>query len=288
MSIKIIENRLKEYAPKTKAEEFNALKEIVQEIALCGLTRAHFFKVAAFQGGSCLRIVYNINRFSEDLDFILLQPNKTFIWEPFFNALHLECKAYGLNVQLLDKSKADPVIKKAFLKDDSFGKVLLLSHARDRCDEQIIKIKLEIDTNPPAGSTFKTNFLTFPYPFSIVTQDLPSLFASKCHALLCRDYIKGRDWFDFIWYVTKKTDINLMHLQAALHQNGPWKDQPIVITNEWLIKALKDKITSIDWDQAKQDIGPFLNAQENQGLTVWGIDFFMSLLTELSITLKKP
>jgi len=283
MSIKIIEERLKEYNPISQLDELNALKEIMQEIALCALDRAKFFSQAAFQGGSCLRIVYNLNRFSEDLDFILFKPNKTFVWEPFLKALQLEFRLYNLEFDVIDRSKADSVIKMAFLKDTSFGKVFVFTHPRGPSDKQVIKIKLEIDTNPPGGSDFQSHFINFPYSFSIVSQDLPSLFASKCHALLCRPYTKGRDWFDFVWYVSKKIVPNYIHLSDAINQKGPWKNQNIIVTKSWLVQTLTDKIKTIDWAKAKSDAENFLRARERESLKVWGTDFFLSMVKKFSV-----
>lgn len=282
MSIKLIEERLKEYSPVSQRDELNALKEIVQEIGLCALARANFFKIAAFQGDSCLRIIHNLNRFSEDLDFIMLKPDKTFVWEPFLKALQFEFTLYNLAFEVIDRSKADNAVKLAFLKDNSFGKVLLFRHPRSSSDKQSIQIKLEIDTNPPSGSSFENNFLNFPYPFSIITQDLPSLFASKCHALLCRPYVKGRDWYDFIWYVSKKIIPNFIHLQYALKQIGPWQNQEINVTSQWLVQALNDKIITIDWQDTKRDAENFLRAHEREALNVWGNEFFLSTIKKFT------
>lgn len=283
--IHIIEQRLKEYKPVSQRDELNAIKEIVQEIALCALARTHFFNIAAFQGGSCLRIVYQLNRFSEDLDFILKVVDKNFAWEPFLKALQQEFNLYGLDFDVIDRSKADNAIKTAFLKDTSFGRVIILKHLRSPSDKQTIQIKLEIDTNPPSGSVFQTQYLDFPYPFSIVTQDLPSLFASKCHALLCRRYIKGRDWFDFLWYVSKKVTPNYVHLQAALQQMGPWMNSEIIVSKSWLIDALNTKIEAIDWNLAKSDIENFLRGHEKESLKVWGKDFFLTMVKKMDIYL---
>lgn len=282
MLIKIIEKRLQHYQPKTQRDELNALKEIIQEVVLCGLSKADFFNHAAFQGGSCLRIIHNLNRFSEDLDFILCEPNKSFVWQPFLQALHQEFLLYGLEVEVIDRSKVDKVIKQAFLKDSSFGKVLLLSHPRSSEDKQKIKIKLEIDTNPPAGSTFTTHFLNFPYSFALQAQDLPSLFASKCHALLCRSYAKGRDWYDFCWYVSHKVIPNFVHLAKACEQAGPWSSQSVPSSPQWLITQLNDKASSIDWEQAKNDITNFLTPHEREHLNVWGNEFFLATINKLA------
>ena len=282
MSIKIIEERLREYDPVSQRDELNALKEITQEIALCALSRANFFNIASFQGGSCLRIVHNLNRFSEDLDFILFNADRMFTWEPFLKALKLEFKLYGLDFDVIDRSKADKAIKMAFLKDTSFGKVFVFAHPRGPSDKQAIKIKLEIDTDPPGGSAFQKHYIDFPYMFSISAQDLPSLFASKCHALLCRPYIKGRDWFDFLWYVSKKVSPSYVHLTEAINQCGPWKDQGVTVTKNWLLESLNNKVISIDWDNAKRDAENFLRGRDRETLNLWGADFFLSMLKRFS------
>jgi predicted nucleotidyltransferase component of viral defense system len=282
MSIKIIEERLKEYSSDSSRDELNALKEIIQEIALLALARAHFFNKAAFQGGSCLRIVHGLNRFSEDLDFILFKPDRDFIWEPFLKALQLEFKLYSFQFDVVDRSQADRAVKMAFLKESSFGEVLIFTHPRGSSDKQTIKIKLEIDTNPPAGSEFEIHFINFPYAFSIVTQDLASLFAGKLHALLCRPFTKGRDWFDFVWYVSKKIVPNYTLLTQAIDQEGPWKKQNIIVTKSWLIEALTEKIENIDWTNAKRDTENFLRVQERESLKVWGKNFFLAMVKKLS------
>ncbi|MFH1832528.1 MAG: nucleotidyl transferase AbiEii/AbiGii toxin family protein [bacterium] len=281
MSIKIIEDRLKEYSPVSSRDELHALKEITQEIALSALARVNFFNKAAFQGGSCLRIVHGLNRFSEDLDFILFKPDRTFVWEPFLKSLQLEFKLYSLEFDVIDRSKADKAVKMAFLKENSFGKVFVFTHPRGLSDKQTIKIKLEIDTNPAEGSEFKNHFINFPYSFSIISQNLPSLFASKCHALLCRPFIKGRDWFDFVWYVSKKVVPNYVHLTKAIDQEGPWKKQNVIVTKFWLIKSLTEKIEKIDWVKAKYDVENFLRASDRESLKVWGADFFLDMVKKL-------
>ncbi len=275
MEIRIIEERIKEYKPGGKEEELNAFKEIAQEIILSALSRAEFFKYAAFQGGTCLRIVYGLNRFSEDMDFVLLQPDKNFKWDQFFHEIALEFSGYGLQLEVKDRSKTEDAVKKAFLKEHSFGQVLKLIYARTRSDVQVVNIKLEIDTNPPTGFGYETKIITFPEPFSIVTQDLPSLFSGKIHALLCREYTKGRDWFDFVWYMSRKTEINLLNLQNALIQQGPWKGKELNIDNRWVNEKLREKIESIDWEAAKKDIKPFLRDRQLRTLDLWNREFFL-------------
>lgn len=153
---------------------------------------------------------------------------------------------------------------------------------RGPADKQTIQIKLEVDTNLPAQSTFQTCFLDFPSTFSIVAQDLPSLFAGKCHALLCRPYVKGRDWFDFVWYVSKKVIPNYAHLASALEQMGPWQNKKVDVTADWLVAAFNDKVAEIDWNEAKKDAENFLQAKEREGLQVWGRDFFFATVEKMA------
>lgn len=291
MSLKIIEQQLQKYLPETKRDELNALKEIAQEIALYALSRSDFFKHAGFQGGSCLRIIHGLNRFSEDLDFIALHPNKDFSWEPYLQIIKDEFILYGLSIDVIDRSKLDRGIKLAFLKDSSFGKVLVLKHPRSAQDKQNILIKLEIDTNPPMGSHFETHFLTFPTTYSLLTQDLPSLFAGKCHALLCRPFVKGRDWYDFIWYTAQRVIPNFKHLQLALEQTGPWSGQHLAIDATWLLSELATKIKSIDWSEAQRDAAFFLSKNQQEQLMLWSTDFFLSFLKKFQsylITSSSP
>ncbi len=278
----ILENRLKQYTLQSKQDELNALKEIFQEIALAALSRTDFFKYAAFQGGTCLRILYGLPRFSEDLDFILLKKNPNFQWSLFLKTMQLEFEAYGLHLEATDRSKVDTAIKKAFLKERSFGQSLTLSYPLNTSDTHNIQIKLEIDINPPEGSTFEVKHLDFPYPFSLTLQDRPSLFAGKCHALLCRKYVKGRDWFDFIWYVTQKTPINYKLLEHTLYQAGPWEKQPVgTFSKNWISEQLHAKILNIDWTEAQQDVARFLKPREAESLKLWSTAFFIHYWEQL-------
>lgn len=283
MSVSIIQERLKNYRPISKQEEINALKEIYQEIALAGLARGEFFKKAAFQGGTALRIIHQLRRFSEDLDFVLLEPSTTFQWNTYLNAIDLEFQSFGVNLEVKDRSEAEGVIKKAFLKEDSFARILELKYKRLPSDEQKISIKLEIDINPPGGSSYETSFLTYPYPFSLLIQDLPSLFATKCHAILARRYDKGRDWFDFLWYLTHNVEINGDLLKQALFQEGPYKKQEISFDQQWLRHALEDKVVKTDWKVARRDVENFLSANERKFVESWSKDLFINQIKSIKV-----
>lgn len=271
MSIDLIKLRLEEYQCKTILEEELALKEITQEIILMGLSRQRFFAEAEFHGGTALRIFYGLQRFSEDLDFALLQPNNEFTLTPYLKNLVDELRAFGYEFEIKDRSKTNSTVKKAFLKDDSIGKLIILNRPGNA---RKLSIKLEVDSNPPHGAKTEIKYLDFPAPFGVTTKDLASSFAGKMHALLCRNYVKGRDWYDFIWYIGRKAPINLLLLENALNQNGPWQDKAVKIDLEWVVNALNEKIGVIDWRDAARDVKAFLKPYEQDSLQVWSKDFF--------------
>lgn len=278
--IEMIQQRLDGYRATNPVEEEQALKEILQEVALYALWRAGFFEVAAFQGGTSLRILHKLPRFSEDLDFILKEPDTGFEWGGYLEQLIAGLQEFGLQSEVIDKSHMDQNIRKALVKDNSVAQQLNLAFYQGHADRKL-KIKLEIDVNPPAGSGYEYAYLDFPLDFEVCHQDLSSNFALKIHALLCRPYLKGRDWYDFNWYVKQKISPNLPHLQAALFQYGPWQGEQLDVDANWLCKALSEKISQIDWADAVQDVERFLNVAEKQSLKLWSARFFISKIESL-------
>ena len=271
--IELIQRRLASYKAANAIEEGMATKEALQEVALYALWRAGFFEVAAFQGGTSLRILHKLPRFSEDMDFILKAPDATFDWGAYLPDVHACLEEFGLKSEVLDKSRMDQNVRQALLKDDSIANQLNLQFFRGAADREV-KIKFEIDVHPPAASGFEYSYLGFPLDFEVCHQDLPSNFALKIHALLCRQYLKGRDWYDFNWYVKQAVTPNLAHLQAALRQHGPWAGQEINVDMAWVIEALNAKIETIDWKAAAQDVDRFLNPIERKSLDLWNPKFF--------------
>lgn len=281
MSVQMIQQRLLNYNCKTDIEEQQAIREITQEVVLAALGRGDFFKQALFQGGTCLRIFYGLNRFSEDMNFILRETNPDFQLKDHIKHLTDELAAYGYNIEITDRDKADVTVKKVFLKDDSLGKVIDLRHSNQAGPMAKIRIKLEVDTNPPAGSGHELKYLDFPFVSSVAVQDRPSLFAGKLHALLCREYIKGRDWYDFIWYTGNRTGINYAFLTSAINQLGPWQGQSITVDKAWLLNELERKIVSMNWKQAAEDVRRFVRVAEQPSLDLWSKDLFLGQLDKL-------
>ena len=281
MSIQIIQDRLAFYQCQTALEEEQALREMTQEIVLAGLGRTDFFQHAGFQGGTCLRIFHGLPRFSEDLDFALKAPDLKFNLSPYLNTVRKELTAFGYSLEIDDRSKLDAPVQMAFLKDDSIGNLLSLSYRPASGPLRKLRVKLEVDTCPPAGATFEISYLDFPFPSAATVFDLPSLFAGKIHALLCREYIKGRDWYDFIWYTSRKTPANYTLLSAALNQIGPWKNQNVSVDRGWCVGELQRKIESINWKAARQDVQRFIKPHELPSLDLWGADFFTAQCKKL-------
>ncbi len=274
----ILEQMLRAYAPQSSTDKKNAIKEIIQEIVLCGLSRAGFFKRAAFYGGTALRIFYGLDRFSEDLDFSLLAA-ENFALRDYLPTLEKEMLAYGLNFKAEERIKTvDSAIQSAFLKGNTKEHILLF-YADDRLASTVasgeqIKIKVEIDTNPPACATFEHKYRLLPSPYEICLYDLPSLFAGKIHAVLCRAWknrVKGRDLYDYVFYLSMDTPVNLKHLDARLRQSGYLEsDTPLNVDS--LKDMLRTRFAAIDYEQARQDVLPFIN--DPNKLALWSRDFF--------------
>ena len=281
----VLEQMLRSYEPQTSIDKKNAIKEILQEIVLCGLSRAGFFKHAAFYGGTALRIFYGLDRFSEDLDFSLMAPESFDLGE-YLPSVEKEIRSYGLNFKAEERQKTvDSAVQSAFLKGNTKEHILLF-YADDRLARSItpgelIKIKFETDTNPPHFAGFDHKYRLLPSPYEICLYDLPSLFAGKTHAVLCRAWrnrIKGRDLYDYVFYRSMNTPINLKHLEARLRQSG-FAETEEPLSTDRLKDLLRARFATIDYEQAKQDVLPFI--KDPNKLAVWSRDFFDQITENL-------
>jgi predicted nucleotidyltransferase component of viral defense system len=215
------------------------------------------------------------------MDFILKEANRDFELQPHLQAVSDELKAYGYDIEIMDRSKAGIAVRKAFLKDDSLGKILQLRYADKSGPLKKIRVKFEVDTNPPLGSGMEIKYVDFPFISSVTVQDKPSLFAGKLHALLCREYVKGRDWYDFLWYTSQEVGINYEFLSSALRQQGPWQEKNIQVDLKWCLEHLEGKINSVDWQAAREDVRRFVKASEQPSLELWSRDLFLSQLRKV-------
>lgn len=282
----MIKEWIESYEPKNLEETEQALREIMQEIALAGLYRANFFKYAAFYGGTSLRIFHGLKRFSEDLDFSLLEKNADFELEPFFNAVVAEFNALGMHVSLKQKLKFNHSAKdSAFLKSDTIWSELVyedtIPQIKLKC-KPIIKIKLEVDTNPPLHFETENKLLIRPFSFYVNCLTLPNLFAGKLHALLFRKWnnrVKGRDWYDMEWYIRKSTALNLDHFCQRAIESGDWSEPSI--SREQLVELLHQKISSVKMERVKEDVIRFILDPEE--LAIWSQDYFHQLIEHLKV-----
>ena len=282
----VIEQMLKPYETQTLYDKENAIKEVVQEIVLCGLSRAGFFQPAAFYGGTALRIFYGLDRFSEDLDFSLKAPDANFDLAAYLPTLEKEVRSYGLNFKIEAKEKSvDSGVKSAFLKGNTKEHILMF-YADERlapsiAASKLIKVKFEVDTNPPAFATFERKYRLLPIPYEINLYDMPSLFAGKIHAVICRSWktrVKGRDLYDYVFYLSRGTSVNLRHLGARLAQSD-FIEADRIISLDDVKNMLFTRFEQIDYEQAKQDVLPFIRNPD--ALALWSADFFKGITESL-------
>jgi hypothetical protein len=223
-----------------------------------------------------------LNRFSEDLDSALQERDSSFKLQPYLDTAKKELTAYGFELQMDDRSKVGQTVRKAFVKDDSLGKLLQLNVRSISGPMRKLRIKLEVDTNPPEGATFETRHMDFPFLSAVCLFDLPSLYAGKLHALLCREYLKGRDWYDFVWYTARRTSANYALLSSALNQLGPWKGKNIPADRTWCYERLQERIKAIDWKKAREDVRRFVKSNELPSLDLWSTEFFLTQAAKLA------
>jgi len=281
---KKIEQMLSRYELDTIHDHENALKEIIQEIALLGLWRSKFYEKAVFYGGSALRILHKLERFSEDLDFSLIQPEKEFDIRKYLGAVKSELEFWGFEVSTEEKNrKGKSTIDSAFIKANTSIHLLKIDSNLKTHKSAVMKIKLEIDQDPAIGFTSDLKYHLHPIPFTIKTMTLPSLFAGKIHALLCRTIrtdIKGRDWYDLIWFVKKNIPCDLYYLKNKMIQTGHINSSE-VLTKDKLVELISKKIKEIDFGLAKSDVEPFLkNSGQRNELRLWSGTFFADYLIQ--------
>lgn len=281
----VLEQMIENYNPKNIDDKRNVIKEVMQEIVLCGLSKAGFFNVAAFYGGTALRIFYGLDRFSEDLDFSLLAKDKEFDLSKYFPVLKEVVSSYGLDVDIELKNKTkDSYVQSAFLKGDTIEHFLLF-YPNDLVEginkNEKVKIKFEIDTMPPGLATYETKYRLLPTPYGVKLYDESSLFSGKIHAIICRSWksrVKGRDLYDYIFYLSRKSKYNLPHLREKLIDSG-FIDKETKLDNDDIKRILVDRFNEIDFDAAKNDVVSFI--KDTNVLDIWSKEFFVDITTNL-------
>ena len=282
----VLSQMLSKYQINNIEDKKNAIKEIVQEVVLCGLSRGGFFKEAAFYGGTALRIFYGLDRFSEDLDFSLTTQNPNFDLTKYFPYIENETKSLGLDFSVKEKTKSfDSNIKSAFLKGNTKEHIMTFyensEDAKFINKDEAIRIKFEVDVNPPVGATYETKFGLLPSPYQVRLYDLPSLFAGKIHACLCRNWhsrIKGRDFYDYVFFLSIGAKVNLENLKAKLVQSK-FISEDYDLTIENLKSLLNERFENLNFEQAKEDVLPFV--RDKSELDLWSEEFFKEITKNL-------
>lgn len=266
---RMIMDRLEKDAGHSPLERRNLFREIIQEVAIYSLSAAGFFEKAVFFGETELRIVHSLPRFSEDLDFLLRRPDPGFSWKEYRERLVDTFHRFGLNPEIRERPSGKGAIRAIMLVDQTpFA-------AFSSGKEGYTRIRLEIDTDPPYGTGLSSAFLDFPVPHEVVVSDLSSSFALKCHALLCRPWMKGRDWFDLLWFLARGVRPRMVLLASSLDQAGPWAGQGISISEGWLGEALARRVHDMDLEKVKGDILPFVSGDERASVESWSREIFL-------------
>ena len=276
------------YEIRSLGDSLRALREVMQEIALLGLWRSKFFEKAAFYGGTALRVLYGLDRFSEDLDFSLLEKNEDFDLADYSEALKRELASFGFAVEIESRIKhPGTAIQSAFLKADTRTQMITVEFERGLIQQvprnQVLKIKLEIDVDPPQGFSTETRYLLRPVPFAVRTFSLPDLFAGKMHAVLCREWksrAKGRDWYDLVWFAAHRPELHLSHLDQRMRQTGHWAG-PSPLTDADFRGLLAGRIGRVDIDQIRREVEPFV--KDPASLTLWSKEFFLDVASRIKV-----
>ncbi len=281
---------LEKYDLSTADKTYEALREILQEIVLLGLSRAGFFDHALFYGGTALRILHGLDRFSEDLDFSLIAPDVNFDLSVYEDVVIEALHSFGFEVTIQIKN-SDNTIKSAFLKGNTSQHLLNIEAPADIVKAfgqgRLVKIKFEVDTQPPLDFETEKKTLLVPSPFILNTMTLPSLFAGKMHAILCRNWSsrpKGRDWYDLVWYISHGYEVDMKHLNARLQQNCDWQENqgmtiPEELDKNYILELLKMRIKDLDITAAKRDVEVFIS--DKRVLELWSRDFFMEIVHQI-------
>ena len=281
-----ISDMLAAYRCQNAQEMFNALREIMQNIALLALSRTNFFQHAAFYGGTALRILYGLNRGSEDMDFTLLTTDESFDLGDYSEDLGNEFTSFGLHAVFTRKLKlTSENIQSGFLKSNTQAQLLSIGLDEEMVryfhPQSEIKIKVEVDVLPPEGGKTEIRYVYQPIPFAVRSCTLPTLLAGKLHAVLFRSWrtrVKGRDWYDLAWYAGKYPKYDVRHLENRARQSGDYtENQPL--TASLVEKLLAARLDNVDLEALKEDVRPFLKNVND--IAFWSKEFFLDVFRKL-------
>lgn len=268
----IFNQMLSSYEINTDTDKRNATFEVMQQIILAGLQQGGFFDKAAFYGGTCLRIFHGLQRFSEGMDFSLVRKDEKFNIEDYFDPIVKVFESIGRKVVITKKDKRTfGRVESAFLKDNT----QLYDVAFQT--EKSIKIKIEVDTNPPLMFDTEQKLLMKPYSFMTRCFTLPDLYAGKMHALVFRNWktrLKGRDWYDFEWYVRNDVPLDFLHLQERIKEFSGEE-----MSREKFMQLLNERIATADMKSVLEDVTRFVRNPNE--LKIWSNDYFLELAKKI-------
>lgn len=267
-----------------ETEAYSFAREIMQKIILNGLSRGQFFKKAAFHGGTALRILHGINRYSEDLDFTLFENNPDFKLERYLTYAESEIRSYGVTVSTKVRDKVVGNIRTGDVRANcremafevGFPNGLVESLHRD----EVIRVKIDVNTSPPEGARYVKYAMREPLNYYLCAMDLPSMFAGKISAVLGRGWVnrvKGRDLYDYLWYTKKGVPINMDYLRSNLVSQGVIQQED-EFTLETLRQLLSDKFEVIKYESALEDIWEYVIEKPPAG---WRPEMFRDTLCQL-------
>lgn len=284
----IIEDMLAKYECCNAADNRNAFKELIQEVALCGLSHSGFFHIGAFYGGTALRIFHGLQRFSEEMYFSLLYPDKDFDLEQYLSGMRQELAAVGLQVTVERKQTTKiSHIQSAFIDGGTSIQVTYIkgneADTQGLAKDMVFKINVEVDTEPSPDASYEIKYALHPVPFAVRLYDKPSLFAEKIHAILCCSWnnrVKGSCLYDYVWHLANNTPLNLVHLQRRLRKSGRWNTKD-ALTLQSVKEMLNERFAAVDFEAAKKGVIDYIRNPAE--LDLWGVPFFLPLLKELMI-----
>lgn len=238
----------------------NLAREFLQATILGALQRAGAMVPLAFQGGTALRFLFSIRRYSEYLDFTLERAGAGYDFRAYLEAVRADLRREGYDADLA-RVNDQRAVHSAFVRFPGLLHELGLSGQR----EEALSVKLEVDARPPSGAMLETTVVRRHVLLRIQHHDRASLLAGKLHAILQRPYPKGRDFYDLVWYLSERAwpAPNLVLLNNALAQTG-WAGAPLSQTS-W-VTAVRTRLRSVRWEALAADVRPLLESADDRAL----------------------
>ena len=284
---------------ETKKDFRNELREITQEIVLSGLAKTDFFENAVFMGGTALRIIHKLNRYSEDLDFNFINEDKNFKWEKYNSELKKYGEKYGCNFTFKKDSNDSRNTKSIMLKDENLGIEIKNENIVDvewtkKKAGNYEKVKIRLDVSYQVGKfNVEKRSINFPDNYKINVFDISSLYAGKLNAILTRrdrygnDIDEGRDWYDFKWLANKKIEPNYNYLFDKLEKDINYKDKNVIRNIDWLSEELINRAKKMEYNKINDDIFGFTTRKHKIELDFDKTKAIIKLLGNNCYMLKK-